>query len=116
MRQLSLLALLLMGTLAMADEPGYHLSVAGEIRGNILAIAPIIAAPAGQTLRYDIVTSKSGRSGTSKTRQAASVKVSEDGNASLSKVNVSVGAEERCEVSIEVYDGNRLVAARRQTL
>lgn len=96
----------------MADEPGYRLSMGAEVRGNMLALAPTITAPAGKTLRYDFVTRKSGRSGTSNTRQGGKVRVDGAGRASLSKVSVSVAEGERCEVSVKVYDGERLVAAQ----
>lgn len=96
----------------MADEPGYRLSMGAEMRGDTLVIAPTIAAPAGTALRYDVVTRKSGRSGTSNTRQGGSVTVDADGGASLSRVTVSVAAGERCEVSVQVYEGSRLVAAK----
>lgn len=112
MRICSLIALVALGTSAMAGEPGYRLSMGAEVQGNMLALAPTITAPAGKTLRYELVTTKSGRSGnSSNTRQGGSVKVDEAGQASLSKVSVSVGEGERCEVSLKVYDGTRLVAS-----
>lgn len=96
----------------MAEDPGYRLSLDAKVRGGYLALDPTITAPAGKTLRYDLVTRKQGRSGTSNTRQGGSVTVGGNGRASLSTVTVSVGEGERCEVSIEVYEGARLVASQ----
>ena len=96
---------------ALANAPGYDLSLGAEARGGMLRVAPIITAPAGAKLRYDVTTTRTGRSGNSNSRQSGNVTVGNDGKASLSQVAVSVSEQDRYEVHVEVYDGGRLVAA-----
>jgi len=96
---------------ALANVPGYDLSLGAEVRGGTLKVAPIVTAPAGAKLRYDVTTTRTGRSGNSNSRQSGNVTVGNDGKASLSQVAVSVSEQDRYEVQVEVYDGQRLVAA-----
>ena len=83
-----------------------------RVRGGTLKVEPVITAPAGKKLRYDVVTKRSGRSGNSNSSQGGNVTVGDNGKASLSQVSVSVAPQDRYEVSVEVYDGSRLVAAK----
>lgn len=95
---------------ALANVPGYDLSLGTEVRGGTLKVAPIVTAPPGAKLRYDVTTTRTGRSGNSNSRQSGNVTVGDDGKASLSQVAVSVSAQDRYEVHVELYDGGRLVA------
>ena len=97
--------------MALANAPGYDLSLGAEVRGGTLNVAPIVTAPAGAKLRYDMTTTRTGRSGNSNSRQSGNLTVGNDGKASLSQVSVSVSGQDRYEVRVEVYDGERLVAS-----
>ena len=97
---------------ALANVPGYQLSLGAEVRRGTLKVAPIVTAPAGAKLRYDVTTIRTGRSGNSNSRQSGNVTVGDDGKASLSQVAVSVSTQDHYEVHVEVYDGGRLVAAQ----
>jgi len=97
--------------MALADAPGYDLSLGAEARDGMLKVAPIVTAPPGARLRYDVTTIRTGRSGNSDSRQSGDVTVGNDGKASLSQVAVSVSAQDRYEVHVDVYDGKRLVAS-----
>lgn len=96
---------------ALANVPGYDLSLGAEVRDGMLKVAPIVTAPAGANLRYDVTTTRTGRSGNSNSRQSGNVRVGNDGKAALSQVAVSVSAQDRYEVHVDVYDGKRLVAS-----
>ena len=96
---------------ALAHAPGYDLALGAEVRGGTLNVAPIVTAPAGAKLRYDMTTTRTGRSGNSNSRQSGNLTVGDDGKASLSQVAVSVSGQDRYEVRVEVYDGERLVAS-----
>ncbi|HEX5664130.1 MAG TPA: curli-like amyloid fiber formation chaperone CsgH [Xanthomonadaceae bacterium] len=96
---------------ALANMPGYDLSLGAEVRGGTLKVAPVVTAPAGAKLRYDVTTTRTGRSGNSNSRQSGNVTVGDDGKASLSQVAVSVSEQDRYEVHVEVYEGGRLVAS-----
>ncbi len=104
-------SLFLLSSIALANAPGYDLSLGAEARGGTLKIAPIVTAPAGAKLRYDVTTTRTGRSGSSNSRQSGNVTVGDEGKASLSRVAVSVSEQDRYEVHVEVYDRGRLVAA-----
>jgi hypothetical protein len=96
---------------ARAHVPGYDLSLGAEVRGGTLKVAPIVTAPAGAKLRYDVTTTRTGRSGNSNSRQSGNLTVGDAGKASLSQVSVSVSPQDRYEVRVEVFDGARLVAS-----
>ena len=103
--------LLLLPAAALANTPGYEVSLGAELRGGSLHVSPTITAPAGKKLRYDVVTTRTGRSGNSNSRQSGDVSVGQDGKASLSQVSVSVTPQDRYEVRVELYDGAQLVAS-----
>ena len=107
-----LLSLFFVCSSALANAPGYDLSLGAEVRGGMLNVAPVITAPAGAKLRYDMTTIRMGRSGNNNSRQSGSVTVGQDGTASLSQVSVSVSPQDRYEVHVEVFDGSRLVAEK----
>jgi hypothetical protein len=104
--------LLFFSAAALAKMPGYDLSLGAEVRDGTLKVAPTVTAPAGAKLRYDVTTTRTGRSGNSNSRQSGNVTVGDDGTASLSQVAVSVSEQDRYEVHVDVYDGKRLVASQ----
>lgn len=104
-------ALLVAFTAALSAEPGYDLSLGAEVRDGNLRVAPVITAPAGAKLRYEVTTTRSGRSGNNNSRQSGNVTVGSDGKVSLSQLSVSVTPQDRYEVHVEVFDGQRLVAS-----
>ena len=63
---------------ALANVSGYDLSLGAEVRGGTLKVAPIVTAPAGAKLRYDVTTTRTGRSGNSNSRQSGNVTVGDD--------------------------------------
>jgi PPE-repeat protein len=97
---------------ALANVPGYDLSLGAEVRGGTLKVAPIVTAPAGAKLRYDVTTTRTGRSGNSNSRQSGNVTVGDDGKATLSQVAVSVSPQDQFVVHVEVYDGAQVVASK----
>jgi hypothetical protein len=109
--RLLFLGLILSPGAALANAPGYDLSLGAEVRGGTLKVAPVISAPAGAQLRYDMTTTRTGRSGNSNSRQSGNVTVGDDGKATLSQVAVNVSPQDRYVVQVEVYDGARVVAS-----
>ena len=113
--RLLFLGLILSSGAALANAPGYDLSLGAEVRGRMLKVAPVISAPAGAQLRYDMTTTRTGRSGNSNSRQSGNVTVGDDGKATLSQVAVNVSPQDRYEVRVEVFEGERVVAAKTLT-
>ena len=106
------LSLFFLSSIALANAPGYDLSLGAEVRGGTLKVAPVVTAPAGAKLRYDVTTTRTGRSGNSNSRQSGNVTVGDDGKAALSQVAVNVSPQDRYVVHVEVYDGAQVVASR----
>jgi hypothetical protein len=102
----------LLSSIALANAPGYDLSLGAEARDGTLKVAPIVTAPAGTKLRYDVSTTRIGRSGNSNSRQSGNVTVGDDGKATLSQVAVSVSPQDQFVVHVEVYDGAQVVASK----
>ena len=96
---------------ALANAPGYDLSLGAEVSGGTLNVAPTITATAGTKLRYDVTITRTGRSGNNNSHQSGTVTVGNDGKASLSQLSVSVTPQDRYEVHVDVFDGSRLVAS-----
>jgi hypothetical protein len=109
--RLLLPVLFLAGNAVFAAEPGYDLSLGAEVRGGMLKVEPTISAAPGTKLRYEVSSIRTGRSGQSSSQQAGNVTVGPNGKAKLSQYSVNVGPQDRYEVKVQVYDGQRLVAA-----
>lgn len=112
MRRFTLFSIVLALSSALASEPGYELILGAEMRGGTLTITPVLTAPANQRVRYDVVVTRSGRSGKSDSRQGGDVTVGANGTTALSQLSISVSEGDRYEVSVRVYDAARLVAER----
>ncbi len=104
------LLLVLVSASAVASTSGYELSINAERRDGNVSVAPTLTAPAGTKLRYEIVARKQGSSSSS-SQQSGNVTVGENGMASLSELSFTVGPQDRCEVSVKVYEGDNLVAS-----
>lgn len=94
----------------MADEPGYSLRIDSSVEASKLTLIPVIAAPAGIRLRYEMISSKEGASGHSSTRQAGGVMVGADGTATLSTLRLGVGVADHYVITVRVFDGATVVA------
>jgi len=106
----SLGALLLIGSgsVLMAGEPGYRLSIDSSVQDRQLSVTPRIAGPGG-TLRYEMTSTKLGASGRSVTRQSGQVAADAAG-AALATLRLGVGEGDRYEISVKVYADGKLVA------
>jgi hypothetical protein len=105
-----LVPLLLFAASAMAEEPAYRLRIDSTVEASKLIVSPVIAAPAGSRLRYEMISSKQGRSGKSNTSQSGAVTIGADGSGKLSTLRLGVGRDERYLVTVKVYDDGKLVA------
>jgi hypothetical protein len=110
MAKTALALLFLAATAAMADAPGYQLRVDSKLEGGTLTVAPLVSAPAGAELRYEVVSSKHGSNGKSSSSQSGNVTAGPDGSAKLSSLSVSVGPQDKYVLTVKVFDGAKLVA------
>jgi thin aggregative fimbriae synthesis protein len=94
----------------MADETGYRLWLDTSTSGRTLIVVPHIVAPAAARLRYEIVSTKRGRSGKSDTRQSGTIAVDAQGSGTFAKLSLGVDADDRYTIAVKVYDGVKLVA------
>jgi curli production protein len=94
----------------MADENGYRLWLDTSSSGRMLTIIPHIAAPAGAALRYEIVSTKQGKSGRSSTKQSGGVAVDGAGSGTFAKLSLGVDPEDRYTIAVRVFDGANVVA------
>ena len=103
-------SLLLAAASAMASEPGYQLRIDSSVDGGKLSVVPQLSAPAGARLRYEMVSEKHGGAGKSSTSQSGNVSVGADGAATLSRLSLGVGAQDKYVIRVKVFDGAKLVA------
>lgn len=74
------------------------------------SLVGVVLLAAGTRLRYEVIASKDGPSGTTSTNQSGEVNVGESGTAALSRLALGLGADDRCNVAVRVYAGVRVVA------
>src|SRR5581483_2691179 len=111
MRSEALLALAFMALgPALADQPAYRLRIDSNVEASQLIVVPVVAAPAGRRLRYEMVSSKQGPGGNSNTSQSGGVLIVADGSAKLSTLRFGDGADDRYVTTVRVFDGVNLVA------
>jgi thin aggregative fimbriae synthesis protein len=103
-------ALLATSVTLMADETGYRLWLDTSTSGRMLTVVPHVAAPAAARLRYEIVSTKHGKSGQSSTTQSGNIAVGKDGSGTFAKLSLGVAPEDRYTIAVKVYDGPKLVA------
>lgn len=109
---LHLFALLLAatGATAMADDPRFRLRLESSTESGYLTVAPVLRGPADHVVRYEMVSTKSGGAGKSTTRQGGEVGLGSDGKATLSKLKLSVGRQDRYAITVTVFEGKTVVA------
>jgi hypothetical protein len=94
----------------MADETGYRLWLDTSTSGKMLTVVPHIAAPSAATLRYEIVSTKRGKSGRSSTSQSGRIAVDKEGTGTFAKLSLGVGPDDRYTIAVRVFDGTTMVA------
>jgi hypothetical protein len=94
-----------------AVDATYRLWAETSMHGDTWTVVPQIAAPVGSTLRYQIVSKKTGHSGRSNTSQSGTVTIGADGARVLATLNLGVGEGDRCEIEVKVFEGALPVAA-----
>ncbi|TAK81936.1 MAG: hypothetical protein EPO20_22940 [Betaproteobacteria bacterium] len=74
-------------------------------------VKPRIAGPAGKTVRYEVdVRSESRGAASANSSQSGSVRLDDSGNAQLSSNAVTLSPREKYEMTVRLFDGNRLLA------
>jgi hypothetical protein len=105
------LALLLVCASALAADPAYRLDLGISMSSGTLRVEPVVAGPAGKTLRYEMSVRREGKGGSSATSQAGSVRLDGTGKGQFAYNSLSVGPGDRYVISVKVYEGDRLVAS-----
>ena len=77
--------------------------------GRFLAV-PQIEAGHGALLDYELISTKVGKAGRSNSSQAGSVRLGEGETRSLTRLRLSVAAEDEYILSLRVYENGKLVA------
>src|SRR5216117_1903363 len=107
MRTLFLAALLLSYSALGAD---YRLDPGASVQDGTLKVAPKVQGPAGAALRYEIRTTREGKSGHSSSSQSGSVRLGQNGSAALASSSISVTPQDRYRITVKVREGGRVVA------
>lgn len=95
---------------AGASAKDYQVRIASSVEGGRLTVVPQLVAAPGARLRYEMTSTKEGGASQANSSQGGSVNVGPDGQATLSKLTVSVGPQDRYVISVKVFDGAKLVA------
>ena len=93
---------------AWANE--YRLEAGVEVRGSSLKVEPVASGPAGETVRYEIDVRRHGGGGSSNSSQSGSARFDESGRAKLASTSVNLSPQQRYEVDIKLFEGQRVVA------
>ena len=91
-------------------DPAYQLDVGTELRDRNLKVEPSVSGPAGKRVRYEISVRRDGGAGSSSSSQAGDARLDDSGHAQLASTSVSVQPGEEYDVTVKLFEGNRLVA------
>jgi hypothetical protein len=109
MRFLSLVFLAAIA-LPLGADPAYRLDVGTELRDRNLKVEPSVTGPAGKRVRYEISVRRAAGAGSSNSSQAGGARLDENGYARLASTSVSVQPGEEYDVTVRLFEGDRLVA------
>jgi hypothetical protein len=106
------LSLMLPTLVSMAQaSPGDHRAwIETSVEAGRLLAAPHVQAGHDARLDYELISAKTGRSGTSTTSQSGSVRLSGGEERSLTRLGLSVAGQDRYILSLRVYENGKLVA------
>lgn len=100
-----------MMAVASANEPSHRAWIEHSYDAGHLLIVPHVAAGHAARLRYELISSKSGKSGNaSNTRQAGSLELKQGEPRSLSRLRLSVQHGDHYHIVLKVYENGQLVA------
>lgn len=105
-----LFAMMLAGTSALAAD--YRLDPGASVQDGTLQVKPTVRGPAGAALEYEIETRKLGASGSSNSSQSGSVRLDDEGRATLATTSVSVAPRDRYRVQVKLLEDGRVVAQK----
>jgi hypothetical protein len=93
-----------------ADSP-YRVDI-GTSRDHdgSVKVEPRITGPAGKTVRYEVAVRSESRGASANSSQSGSVRLDDSGNAHLSSNAVTLSPREKYEMTVRLFDGNRLLA------
>lgn len=101
---------LLVAATALAADSNYGLDIGASVREGMLRVEPRVSGPAGKMLRYKVEVLREGEGRSSNSSQAGTVRLDDYGNARLATNSVSVTPSDRYEVTVRLFDADRLVA------
>ncbi|MEN8177690.1 MAG: curli-like amyloid fiber formation chaperone CsgH [Pseudomonadota bacterium] len=78
--------------------------------GERLVVAAYVEAAHAVKLNYKLVSSKSGKSGNSNTKQAGSVTVADGETHRLMQLRLGVNKQDRYDLKLQVFEQGQLVA------
>lgn len=110
MRYFMLLLLLLFGTAVIAMANGYTAIIKQAVDDGELVINPTVNSPKQETLRYELISSKQGTNGTSRTNQSGTVTTQASQPISLATLKLAVSKSDHYTITLRVYADDILVA------
>jgi hypothetical protein len=109
MRILVALLLLIFSTAAAADS-AYRVDIGTSKRDDGLRIEPRVTGPAGKTVRYEVDVRRGSEAASSNSSQSGSVRLDDAGRAQISSNTIRLNPREEYDMTVRLFDGNRLVA------
>ncbi len=103
------MALSLASPLRAADSP-YRVDINASTQDGSLRVQPHVYGPAGKALRYEVDVHRAAGAGKADISQSGTVQLDNDGKAALSSNAVTLGPGERYDMTVKLFDGDRLVA------
>ena len=109
MRKLLLIVFAFAPLMTYADS-GYRLDLGAEVHGNNLTVEPTVVGPADKALAYEMKVRREGQGRSSNSSQSGTVKLDADGRAKLASNSVNVSPSDHYEITVRLFDRDRLVA------
>ena len=105
------LAMVLFCASALAADPAYRADLGISMSSGTLRVEPVVTGPGGKTLRYEMNIRREGKGGTSATSQAGPGRLDGAGKGQFAYNSLSINPGDRYEITLKVYEGDRLVAS-----
>ena len=110
MQQLILLIMIYFGTVASLMANEYTATIGKTLENGKLFIHPIVSSSQQETLRYELVSAKQGKSGRSQTSQSGNVLTEPRQPTMLSTLRLGVDDADQYTIILRIYADNNLVA------
>ncbi len=99
----------------LAEEPVVQAWIEVKRLNGTIQVVPYCRSEQALTINYELASEKSGRSGTSRSRQSGKVALQAGVDTSLSQQQIGVTKQDRYQLILKIFSQGRLIARDEMT-